>query len=115
MHFMSLYMDGSERPCRAEVFAGTASYAPLLIHSRNHERILALRILANHPDCTSRAMACTVSAFHIVCVHNAKVKVYYSMSDLNRRFLLHAHRADGSCRADFGTGRALRTAMSALV
>ena len=84
MHFMSLYMDGSERPCRAEVFAGTASYAPFFVDCRNHERILVSRILANHPDCAGRAMACAVSAFYLVGIDNAQVKVNHGMSDLNR-------------------------------
>ena len=83
MHFMPFHMDGRQRPCRTEIFTGTASYAPLLIHSRNHERILVSRILANHPDCTSRAMACAVAAADLVCVNDAVVKAYHCMADLD--------------------------------
>ena len=84
MYFVSFDMDGTERPCRAEVLARSATDAPLLVHGRDHQRFRVVRILAYKVDGTGRAVAGAVAAFHSVSVHYAVVEVYNCMSDLYR-------------------------------
>ena len=81
---MSLYMDSCERSCRAEVLTCSAADTSLLIYGRNHQRLRVLWILSDHSDGSGRAVACTIAAFHTICVDHAIVKIHDSMSDLDR-------------------------------
>ena len=82
MYFMSFDMDGTERPCRAEVLARSATDAPLLVHGRDHQRFRVVRILAYKSDGTGRAVAGAVAAFDIVRVDHAAVEVHHCMTYL---------------------------------
>ena len=81
---MTLYVDCCKRSCRAEVLTCTASDASFLVHYRYSERLVIVRILSYHTDCTGRAMTCAVAAAYFVCVDYTAAEIYYSMSDLDR-------------------------------
>lgn len=83
MYLMAFHMDGCKWPCRAEVLTCSAADASLFVDCRNHERIRIVRILADHPYRTVRAVACAVSAADFVSVHNAEVKVHDGVSYLD--------------------------------
>ena len=100
MDFVSLNMNGSERSCRAKVFACSAADASFLIDCRDSERLRVVRILPYHADCSGWAVSCTVAAAYLISVYDAVVEAYYSVSDLGRRLLLSADRSDRSRRTD---------------
>ena len=83
MYFMTFNMNGSKRPCRAEVLTCSATDAPFFIYCRDSQRIRIIRILADKLDRSDRTVAGTVSTTDIVCVHNAVVKIHYCMSYLD--------------------------------
>lgn len=96
MYFVSFNVDCGERSCRTQVLAGTAAYAPFLIDCRNHQRLRIIRILPYHPDGSARAVTCAVAAADFVSIHDAVVKIYNCVSDLDGRLLLPCYRSDGS-------------------
>ena len=75
MHLMPLNMYGTQRSCRAEIFTCSTTYALFLVHCRDSERILVLRILLDHPDGSCRAVARTVSAADVIFIDDACIKV----------------------------------------
>lgn len=83
MYLMTFHMDGCKRPCRAEVLTCSAADASLFVDCRNHERIRIVRILADHPYRTARAVASAVSAADLVCVDDAIVEIYHGMTYLD--------------------------------
>ena len=115
MYFVSFYMNCGQRPCRAKVFACSASDAPFLIHYRNPERLRVVRILPYHADGSGRTVSCAIAAADFVCVHDAVVKAYDSVSYLDRRLLLNAYRPDRTCRTYVRTFRTFRTAVASFV
>ena len=84
MNFMAFHMDGGKRSCRAEVLTCTASDASFLVHYRYSERLVIVRILSYHTDCTDRTVTCAVTTAYFVCVDYTAAEIYYSMSDLDR-------------------------------
>lgn len=100
---------------RAEVLAGSATYAELFVDSRNQQRIRIVGILTNHHYGSSRTMAGTVAAGDFPSLHHAEGTVNRSQSNMDAAFLLHAVWHDGLGRAKFGTVVTFRTAPAVTV
>ena len=70
MHFIPLHINCTKRSGRAEVFAGTAADAFVLIHGRDlHRAVWAF--IVDHRDGTRRALARAVAAADAVGEHHA--------------------------------------------
>ena len=83
MYFVSFNMYCSKRSCRTEVLTSSATDTSLFVDNRNPERLRIIRILLDHTDGTCRTMSGAVSAAYLIDVHNAVVKTYDSVSDLD--------------------------------
>lgn len=92
MYFVSFNVNCGERSCRTQILAGTASDASFLIDCRNHQRLRVIRILPDHTDGSGRAVTCTVAAADFISIHDAVIKIHYSVSYLDGRLLLPGYR-----------------------
>lgn len=83
MSLVSLHVDGAERACGTQVFAGTTSDATLGVDYRYAGRASVLSIRGYHLNGTYGAMSCTVTASYAI----------------GQRYtvLLHPHRMTNLC------------------
>ena len=80
---VSLDMDCCHRSCRAEVFAGSTTYAHLLVDRWDSDGKHVFRVLLDHCNGICRAMSSTVAAVYIICVDYTDVQIDDGMSYLN--------------------------------
>ena len=107
---MSFYVNGAERPCRAQVLACAASYAALRIDNRYSEGFAVSGNGMYHLYGPGRAVSCTVPARNAACIHHAILIYHHGMSYLYRGFLSLCYRPDRSRRTYFRAFRTLRPA-----
>ena len=81
--FYSVDSDCAQWTGWTEMFAGSAAYALLFDDGRYHEAVRVLWICPDHRDGSDRAVTCAVAAADFVSVHDAVVKAYHCMSDLD--------------------------------
>ena len=128
MDFVSFYVYCSERPGRTEVFTGSAADAFFLVYDRDPYSCtfffrIASRPMAtavsvpdfDHLDGSCRTVPCTVSAFDVIGHDDAVLLDPYSMAYLYGGFFGDSNRPYRSGRADIGTFRAFRPAVSTFI
>ena len=93
---MAFHIDGAERTRRTKVLACSASYAAFGIDCRYLDGGLIFRIRRNHLYGAGRAMAGTISTFHLVGDADAVLFNPYGMADLDGRFFGKACQMDGT-------------------
>ena len=113
VHFISFNVNCAERSGRAEVLAGTAADALVLVHGRYLH--LAIRaFIVYHLDGTSGAMSCTVAAADAVGQHHAVLLDPNGMSDMDVGLFLTGDGLDGTGRADLAAAGAFGATVTAL-
>ena len=113
MHLIPFYVYRAERSGRAEVLAGTAAYAFVLVHGR-HLHCAVRAIVVNHLDSSCRAVTCAVAAADAVGQHHAIVLDPYGMPHMDICLLLTGNGLYGTGRADLAAAGAFGTAIAAL-
>ena len=113
MHLIPFYVYRAERSGRAEVLAGTAADALVLVNSRNlHCAVRAFVVY--HLDSSCRAVTCAVAAADAVGQHHAIVLDPHGMPHMDICLLLTGNGLDGTGRADLAAAGAFGTAIAAL-
>ena len=79
VHFVSFHVNCAERSGRAEVLAGTAADAFVLVHGR-HMYLAIWAFIVHHLDGTSGAVACAVAATDTVGQYDTVVFDPYGMT-----------------------------------
>ena len=115
MFGIAFHVNGTEWPCRTEVFAGTAPDAAFFVDNRNLERFGVGRVGCDHEDGTSGAVAGTVAAFHAVGQGYAILFDPYGTTNLGGRLVGYGNRTDRAGGTDISTFGTFRTAIAALV
>ena len=113
MHLVPFHKNRAEWAGGAEVLAGTAAYALVLVNSRNlHCAVRAFVVY--HLDSSCRAVTCAVAAADTVGQHHAIVLDPYGISHMDICLLLTGNGLDGTGRADLAAAGAFGTAVAAL-
>lgn len=115
MHFVALYVDGTERLCRTEVLACSATDASAHIYGRELESVLIAFVDRHHDDGSRRTVAGTVAAFHSIRKDDAVLLRPDGMANLNSRFVFLFDRLDGTGRTNLAASVALWSAISTLI
>ena len=133
MYLAAFYIDCAERPCRAEVFTGSASDAAFFIDERNHGIAVPAFLFAvsfafscifsgvadftarNHGYRSCRTMTGAVAAGYAIGKRNAVFLYPYGMSYGYGRFFGRRYLQYGSGRAYFGAFHAFRTAVASFI
>ena len=115
VHFVSLHVNGAERPRRTQVFTSSATDAACLVYGRYLQRTLVIGIYRHHGDCPCGTMARTVTTFHAVCQRHAVLLDPHRVADLRGRLVGPCDWFDGSRRANLAALGTLRAAITALV
>ena len=113
VHFISFHVNCAERSGRAEVLAGTAADAFVLVHSR-HLHLAVWSFIVHHLDGTSGAVACAVAATDAVGQHNAIVFDPYGVTHVDVGLFLTGNGHDGTGRADLAAACAFGATVAAL-
>ena len=82
VHFIPFHVNCAKRSGRAEVLAGTAADAFVLVNGR-HLYLAIWAFIVYHLDGTSGAMTCTVAATDAVGQYDTVVFDPYGMSDMD--------------------------------
>ena len=113
MHLIPFHINCAKRSGRAEVFAGTAADAFVLVHGRY--LYLAVRaFVVHHLNGTCGAVARTVAATHTVGQYDAIIFNPNGMTHMDTSFFLTGNGLDGTSGADLAASRAFGTAIAAL-
>ena len=136
MYLPSFYVDCAERPCRTEVFTGSAADAACFVYGRHHcfsvlafpfpvafaaSMTLAVSVVfadlaaRYHDNGSGRAVACAVAAGYSVSERYAVFPDPYCMSYGYGRFFGWGYLQYRSCRAYFRAFHAFRTAVASFV
>lgn len=145
MYLAAFYIDCAERPCRAEVFTGSASDAAFFIDERNHGIAVPAFLFAvpvsisiaiafavsfafscifsgvadfaarNHGYRSCRTMTGAVAAGYAIGKRNAVFFDPYGMSYGDGRFFGRRYFQYCSGRAYFGAFHAFRTAVASFI
>ena len=113
MHFISFHINRAKRSGRAEVFAGTAADAFVLVHGR-HLYFPVWSFIVYHLDGTCRAVACAIAATHTIGQYDAIIFNPNGMTHMDTSFFLTGNGLDGTSGADLAASRAFGTAIAAL-
>ena len=113
VHFISFHVNCAKRSGRAEVLAGTAAYAFVLVHSR-HLYLAIWAFVIHHLDSSSGAMAGAVAAADTVGQHHAVILDPNGMTHVDVSLFLTGDGLDGTGRADLAATCAFGTAVAAL-
>ena len=111
MHFISFNINSAERSGRAEVLAGTAADAFVLVHGR-HLHLAVRSFIVYHLNGTSGAMTCAIAATDAVGQHHAVLLDPYGMTHMDAGLFLTGNRLDGTGRADLATTGAFGAAIA---
>ena len=113
VHFISFHVNCAERSGRAEVLAGTAADAFVLVHSR-HLYLAIWAFVIHHLDSSSGAMSCTVAAADAVGQHHAVLLDPNGMTHMDVGLFLTGDGLDGTGRADLAAAGAFGATVAAL-
>ena len=113
MYLIPLHINRAERSGRAEVLAGAAADAFVLVHSR-HLHLAVRSFIFYHLDGTCGAVACAVAAADTVGQHNTIIFNPNGMTYMDASFFLTGNGLDGTSGADLAASRAFGTAIAAL-
>ena len=100
---------------RTEVLAGTAAYAPFLVHDGYLQRFLIIGIHRYHHYGSCGTVACAVSTAHSIAYRQTVLPYPYGMTYPCRRFLLTCYGLYGISMAHLRTACTLRAAISSFV
>ncbi len=112
MHLIPFHVNRAKRSGRAEVLAGTAADAFVLIHGR-HLHLAVWSFIVYHLDGTCGAMTCAVAASDAVGQHNAIIFNPNGMTHMDAGLLFPCDRFDGTSGADLAAAGAFGTAIAA--
>ena len=113
VHFIPFHINCAERSGRAEVLAGTAAYALVLVNSRNlHCAVRAFVVY--HLDSSCRAVTCAVAAADAIGEHYAIFLDPNGVTHVDVGLFLTGNGLDGTGRADLAAAGAFGTAIAAL-
>lgn len=115
MHFMPLYVDGTEWLGRTKILARSATDATALVDGRELRRVLILRICRNHHDGSRRTVAGAVAAFHTIGEDDAVLLRPHCMTNLYARLILLLDRLDGTGRTNLAASVALWSAVATFI
>ena len=113
MSYITFHINRAERSGRAEVLAGAAAYAFILVHGR-HLHCAVRAFVVYHLDGSRRAMTGAVAAADAVGQHHAIVLDPHGMPHMDICLLLTGNGLDGTGRADLAATCAFGTAIAAL-
>lgn len=113
MHLIPFHINCAERSGRAEVFAGAAADAFVLVHGRHLHRAVRAFVVY-HLDGTRGAVAGAVAAADAVGEHHAVFLNPYGMTHMDTGLFLTCDGLDGTGRADLAASRAFRATVAAL-
>ena len=113
VHFISFHVNCAKRSGRAEVFAGAAADAFVLVYGR-HFHLAVRAFVVHHLNGTCGAVACAVAATHTVGQYDAIIFNPNGMTHMDASLLFPCNRFDGTSGADLAASRAFGTAIAAL-
>ena len=113
VHFVSFHVNCAERSGRAEVLAGTAADAFVLVHGR-HLHLAVRAFVVHHLDGTSGAMTCTVAATDAVGEHYAIFLDPYGVTHVDVGLFLTGNGLDGTGGADLAATGAFGATVTTL-
>ena len=112
MHLIPLHINCAERSGRAEVLAGTAADAFVLVYGR-HLYFPVRSFIFYHLDGTCGAVACAVAAADTIGQYDAIIFDPNGMTHMDASLLFPCDRFDGTSGADLAASRAFGTAIAA--
>ena len=113
MHFISFHVNCAKRSGRAEVLAGAAADAFVLVHGR-HLHLAVRSFIFYHLDGTCGAVACAVAAADTVGQYDAIIFNPNGMTHMDASLLFPCDRFDGTSGADLAASRAFGTTIATL-
>ena len=113
MHFIPFHINCAKRSGRAEMFAGTAADAFVLVHGR-HLYLAVWAFVVHHLNGTCGAVARTVAATHSIGQYDAIIFNPNGMTHMDAGLLFPCDRFDGTSGADLAAAGAFGTAIAAL-
>ena len=113
MHLIPLHINRAKRSGRAEVLAGTAADAFVLVHGR-HLHLAVRAFVVDHLNGSRRAVAGTVATRYAIGQYYTVFLYPHGMADMDVGFCLAGNGLDGTSRADFAATCAFGTAVTAL-
>ena len=113
MHFISFHINCAERSGRAEVLAGAAADAFVLVYGR-HLHLAVRSFIFYHLDGTCGAVACAVAATHTIGQYDAIIFNPNGMTHMDAGLLFPCDRFDGTSGADLAAAGALGATVAAL-
>ena len=113
MHLIPFHINRAERSGRAEVLAGTAADAFVLVYGR-HLHLAVRSFIFYHLDGTCGAVACAVAATHTIGQYDAIIFNPNGMTHMDTSFFLTGNGLDGTSGADLAAAGAFGTAIAAL-
>ena len=113
MSYIPFHINRAKRSGRAEVFAGTAADAFVLVHGR-HLHLAVRAFVVNHLNGSSRAVTRAVAARNAIGQNHTVFLDPYGMSDMDVGLCLACDRFDGTRRADLAATCAFGTAVATL-
>ena len=112
MCFIAFYINCAERAGRAEVLAGTAADAAVLVHSRHFHRAV-WTFVVHHLDGSRRAVAFAVAAADAIGQHHAVFFHPDGVADMDACLFFSCDGFDGSSRTHLAASRTFRTTIAA--
>ena len=113
VHFISFHINRAKRSGRAEVLAGTAADAFVLVYGR-HLHLAVRTFVVYHLNGTCGAVACAVAAADTVGQHNTIIFNPNGMTYMDASFFLAGNGLDGTGRADLAASRAFGATIATL-
>ena len=112
MHLIPLHINRAERSGRAEVLAGAAADAFVLVYGR-HLHLAVWAFVVYHLNGTCGAVACAVAATHTIGQYDAIIFNPNGMTHMDASLLFPCDRFDGTSRADLAASCAFGTTIAA--
>ena len=113
VHFISFHINRAERAGGAEVLAGTAADAAVLIHGGHFHRSVRTFVI-HHLDGSCGAVAFTVAATDTVSQHDAILFNPHGVASMDGCLFLSRDGFDGTSGAYLAAARTFGTAIAAL-
>ena len=113
VHFIPFHVNCAERAGRAEVLAGAAADAFVLVDGR-HLYLAVRAFVVHHLDGTSGAVTCAIAATDTVGQHHAVLFDPYGVTHMDAGLFLTGNGLDGTGRADLAAAGAFRATVTAL-
>ena len=113
VHFIPFHINCAKRSGRAEVFAGAAADAFVLVHGR-HLHLAVRAFVIHHLYGSCWAVACAVATADAIGAHYAIFLDPYGMTHVDVSLFLTRNGLDGTGRADLAATRTFWATIAAL-